>query len=58
MELNKITANEGMILTNGEVYGKSISLGVNDSIDNWWEITEDEYNKIANLQEPEVNIDA
>lgn len=45
MELNKIIAKEGMILTNGEAYGKSISLGVNDSIDNWWEITEEEYNE-------------
>lgn len=43
----KKTANEGMILTNGEVYGKSISLGVNDSIENWWEITEEEYEEIV-----------
>jgi hypothetical protein len=49
MELKK-TANEGMILTNGEVYGKSISLGVNDSIENWWEITEEEYAEIVASQ--------
>ena len=51
----ELKAKEGMILTNGEVYGKSISLGVNDSIDNWWEITEEEYAEIVASQEIEEN---
>lgn len=51
----ELKAKEGMILTNGEVYGKSISLGVNDSIDNWWEITEGEYAEIVASQKNEEN---
>lgn len=43
IELRKLTANDGMILTNGEVYGREIYLGVNDSPDNWHEVTIDEY---------------
>ena len=43
IELIKITATEGKVLTNGEAYSKEIYLGINDSIDNWHEITEAEY---------------
>ena len=43
IELIKITATEGKVLTNGEAYSKEIYLGINDSIDNWQEITEAEY---------------
>lgn len=43
IELRKLTANDGMILTNGEVYGKEIYLGVNDSPDNWHEVSIAEY---------------
>lgn len=49
IELIEIKANEGMVLTDGEAYssvGGSIYLGVNDSPDNWHEITEEEYNEI------------
>lgn len=46
-----ITASEGMVLTNGEAYGKDVYLGVNDSPDNWWEITEEEYAEILRTQE-------
>ena len=31
IELRKLTASEGMTLTNGEAYGKEVYLGVNDS---------------------------
>jgi hypothetical protein len=30
-----LTAPEGMVYTNGEVYGTEVWLGVNDSPDNW-----------------------
>lgn len=50
MALKTITASEGMVLTNGETYGKSITLGNNDSQDNWHEITEEEYRKIVEEQ--------
>ena len=43
----KMVATEGMIYTNGETYGREIFLGSGDSPDNWWEITEAEYNKIT-----------
>jgi hypothetical protein len=54
IELKEVKAEEGKVLTNGETYssvGGSIFLGVNDSIDNWWEITEEEYAKILDEQE-------
>ena len=46
IELRKIVADEGYVLTNGEAYGKEIYLGKNDSAENWHEITEAEYNEI------------
>ena len=46
IELIKLTASEGMVLTNGEAYGKEIYLGCNDSPDNWSELTDAEYEEI------------
>ena len=46
MERTKLIANEGMILTNGEVCGKMIYLGVDDKPENWYEISLEEYEKI------------
>lgn len=43
----KLTAGEGMTLTNGESFGKEIYLGVNDSPDNWHEIVDEEVPKEA-----------
>jgi hypothetical protein len=43
IELRKLSASSGMVLTNGESYGKEIYLGKNDSPENWREITEEEY---------------
>jgi hypothetical protein len=42
IELIKITATEGMTLTNGEVFSKEIYLGKNDKAENWVEITDAE----------------
>lgn len=44
--LRKLTASEGHVLTNGEVYGKVIYLGVNDKAENWHEITDAEHEVI------------
>ena len=55
IELIKITAAEGKVLTNGEAYSKEIYLGINDSIDNWHEITDAEYEEIIKKQEEELN---
>jgi hypothetical protein len=53
-----IKAASGMRLTNGEVYSDlegTIYLGVNDSPDNWSEITEEEYQAI--LEEKTEKLD-
>ena len=42
----KIVANEGMILTNGEIYGSVIYLADGLSADGFYEITRGEYEKI------------
>ena len=49
----KLEASEGMRLTNGEVIStdRYVYLGVNDSPDNWREITEDEARAIEEAQE-------
>jgi hypothetical protein len=50
IEIRKITASKGMVLTNGEAYssvGGEIYLGKNDSVDNWHEITEEEYERLC-----------
>ena len=47
----KIKASEGMMLTNGNAYAKSVALGVADSPNNWSEITVDEYLAITQAEE-------
>lgn len=50
VELRILTASKGMVLTDGEAYssvGGQVYLGVNDSPNNWYEITEKEYNEIV-----------
>ena len=54
IELTKVTAADGMWLTNGETYSKEIYLGVNDSIDNWHEITAAEYEEIVKTEEEKI----
>lgn len=46
MVTRKLTASEGMIYTNGKDYGHTVELGIYDKADNWYEITEAEYEKI------------
>ena len=47
MERIKLIASEGMILTNGEAFGKIVYLGADDKPENWHEITLEEYEKMA-----------
>ena len=66
--LRKLTASEGCVLTNGETSGPEIYLAVNDSAENWHEITEAEYALIeakrqvfdgeSNALEPEMEVGA
>ena len=51
IELRKLTAAEGMTLTNGEAFGKEVYLGINDSPDNWHEITDEEAMLLQEEQE-------
>ena len=52
--MRKLTASDGYVLTNGDVYGKEVYLGVNDSADNWHEITDAEYADIVKKLEQEM----
>lgn len=38
-----ITADKGKVLTNGEIYGRTIFLGSGDRVSNYREITQAEY---------------
>lgn len=39
---NKITADEGKTLTNGETYSKQVYLGIHDAPENWREISDED----------------
>lgn len=43
---NILIANEGKVLTNGEIYGKVIYLAESVDESNFYEITEQEYERI------------
>lgn len=43
---NVLTAREGYVYTNGETFSTVIRLGINDSADNWHEITEAEAERL------------
>ena len=51
IELRKMIASDGMMLTNGEAYSKEVYLGKNDSPENWHEITDAEYEEVLKQQE-------
>ncbi len=45
--MTMLEAAEGMMLTDGESYGKTVYLGANDSAENWREVTEAEYEALT-----------
>ena len=51
--MTKLTASEGMTLTNGDVFSKEVYLGVNDKPENWVEITDAEAEKRQKAMLPE-----
>lgn len=53
IELIKLTAGEGMTLTNGETYGKEVYLGVNDVAGNWYEVSDSEVPQPAPVESEE-----
>ena len=49
-----LTADEGMVLTNGTIYGKVIYLAENASASEFYEITEDAYAQIEAAQNTQL----
>ena len=49
-------ADEGKILTDGEIYGKQIFLAENKSAEDFYEISEEVYNALMNEQAQEVAV--
>lgn len=54
MSVKKIEASEGMILTNGEIYGREIYLPEGINTEGFYEITEEEYETLQMGEEAEV----
>lgn len=50
-QITQLIADEGKVITNGEVYGKVIILAENETADSFHEITEEEYEKIRAEEE-------
>ena len=50
----KLTASEGMMLTDGKAYGREVFLAKGADSSKWYEITEAEYEKV--MQEREANV--
>lgn len=46
-----IYAEEGKVLTDGKIYGKEIYLAEGESVDSFYEISEEEYEEILNSEE-------
>lgn len=46
-----LTADDGMYLTNGETYGKTVVLPETANTNDWYEITDIEYNRIMESEE-------
>ena len=51
----KITASEGMVLTNGTVYGKIVYLAQGKDPHSFWEISDAEYARIREAEEAKAN---
>ena len=52
-----LIADEGMMLTDGEIYAKSVELGDWDKVENYREITVEEYENIMAENESESEVE-
>ena len=50
-QITQLIADEGKIITDGEAYGKVITPAENETADSFYEITEEEYEKIRAEEE-------
>lgn len=50
IEKNVLTAEEGKVLTNGSTYSKQVWLGINDSVNNWWEVDEADAEEVEDTE--------
>lgn len=50
IEGNVLTADEGKVLTNGSTYSKQVWLGINDSVNNWWEVDETDAEEVEDTE--------
>ena len=51
-----LKAEEGMMLTNGETFGKVVYIGKIDNENNWREITLEEAEELQKLKESEESV--
>ena len=49
-----IYADEGKVLTDGEIYGVQIFLAEGQTAEEFYEITQDEYEEITKAENPEI----
>jgi hypothetical protein len=54
-KVKKIEASEGHIITNGKIYGRVITLSINLKEEDFYEITEEEYEKLFPKEDPIEN---
>lgn len=57
IEIIKLTPSNGMVLTNGKAYAPNyVHIGELDNVDNWWEITKEEYDRIQEEKQRELEM--
>ena len=54
MDIDFLIADEGMVLTDGECYGKRIYLGADRSPSEFWQISQEVYEKLQAEEEEQL----